>query len=160
MTLYWSAYTDATIGSEAWWNDFSYAYRELQEHAEKYELPGITISLSYHDYSGYSPGEQNAEWQAFQKEVSWQRSGWYQDASQEITARAFVYAWLKAMGQETALEDVIIYLKQSENDALLFLAFTMDRKNGCELTPVYKGIDYLSLCDMSFAREYVETYVK
>ena len=165
MTWCWERFADASILNDAWWTDFMFAMQELKTNPEKYAYPEIEVLFAdgTEEEGYYAPlpeTETSEEWKEMKAEQAWQREGWVQDASADITARAFVYAWLKAMGQETPLEDIVIYLKQSQNDARFFLAFTMDRGEGCELTPAYKGVDYLSLGDLDFARNYVEQYVK
>ena len=160
MTLYWDSFADASLLSDDWWNDYTWAVRELQNRPEKYAYPGIAIAFTDGDYPQTEETVKTKAWRDHLKEQAWQREGWYQDASEEITARAFTYAWLRAVGQDVRLKNLAIYLKQSENDAPLFLAFEMDPLKGNEMTPVFKGIDYLSLCDLEFARSYAEQYVK
>ena len=160
MTLSWDRYADASILSDSWWNDYTFALRELQNNPEKYAYPGLAIVFTDGDYPPTGDFVKTAAWQEHLKEQAWQREGWVQDASEEVTARAFTYAWLRAVGENVRLEDLAIYLKRSENDAALFLAFVMDPGKGYEMTPVFKGIDYLSLCDLNFARSYAEQYVK
>ena len=160
MPLYWDRYADATLLSDDWWNDYTWAVRELQNNPEKYAYPGIAITFTDGDYPQTEETVKTKAWRDQMKEQARQREGWYQDALEEITARAFTYAWLRAVGQDVRLKDLAIYLKRSENDALLFLAFEMDPLKGYEMTPVFKGIDYLSLCDLEFARNYAEQYAK
>ena len=160
MTLYWDSYADASLLSDDWWNDYTWAVRELQNNPEKYAYPGIAIAFTDGDYPQTEETVKTKAWRDHLKELARQREGWYQDASEEITARAFTYAWLRAVGQDVRLKDLAVYLKRSENDALLFLAFEMDPLKGYEMTPVFKGIDYLSLCDLEFARNYAEQYAK
>ena len=140
----WPACPDSSFLSDSWWEAYRWALRELDENTGKYEYPGITI----HFVSSEDQGQPDTEEQLSQRE------GWYQDTTADRTPRACVYAWLKTTGQEVALEDIAIYLKPSQNEANLFLAFSMDRLNGYQLSPIMKGVDYFSLSNLEIVREY------
>lgn len=140
----------ASIASEDWWKDYCFAMAELENDPEKYVCPEIPIS-----FETYSHPEE--PWISRQKE---QFNGWQQNPEGEKTVRAAVYAWLKAVGKEASLENIVIYMKDSPMDASFFLAFTMDPDDNCRLTPVMKGMDVLSSCDMEQAREYASENVQ
>ena len=136
---------DTSLLSELWWQDYCEAVKALSETPENYSVPRIQLSFSS-DWDPHMGGGPNLD----------QRKGWEQNSIDEINVRAFVYAWLKNTGRETPLENIVIYLKKSENNLPLFLAFIMERSDNCRLIPVRKGIDLLSFCDLSVARKYVE----
>ncbi len=90
----------------------------------------------------------------------------YQDATSDHELRAFIYANLSAR-MDVRLEDVMILMKDTEHGRL-FYAFIIDKESedakACEagmiLTPVDRGVDYLSICGLDFARAYTEKYLK
>ena len=140
----------ASIASEDWWKDYTFALDELEKDPETYVCPEIPIS-----FETYSQASE--PWLSRQKE---QFAGWQQNMENEKNVRACVYAWLKTIGRETSLENIVIYMKDSPMGASLFLAFTMDPADNSRLTPVMKGIDVLSFSNMEQAKEYAEKYVQ
>ena len=140
----------ASIASEGWWKDYCLARAELESDPEKYVCPEIPISFE-------TDAHPEEPWLSRQKE---QFAGWQQNPANEKVVRAAVYSWLKATGRETSLENIVIYMKDSPMNAPFFLAITMDPDDNCRLTPVMKGMDVLSTCDMEQAREYAGRNVK
>lgn len=143
-TWVWTIFPDASILSGSWWLNYQYALQELEKNAEYYSYPEISLRFTRSKDQAPDTAEQLA-----------QRKGWYQDNIADRVPRACVYAWCKATGQDIPLEDIVIYLKPSENEAKLFIAFSVDRNSGNHLTPILKGADEFSLCDLEKARTYI-----
>ena len=144
-TWIWPYCQEASFVSDSWWDNYTAALERLENNTENYLYPEIAIH-----FSGNSDQEPVDTIEQIE-----QRSGWYQDSSADRVPRACVYAWCKAIGKDIALEDILIYLKPSGNEANMFLAFFMDRSDGCRMTPILKGLNYFSSANMEVARTYI-----
>lgn len=125
-----------TILNDSWWANYQNAVKELTEKPEKYAVSSIPISITVD-----TPGE------------------WEPMTARDTYLRAFVYACVKSVNQGIALEDLVLYTKPSGNDIPFFLAFVLDRENNWRLTPLLKGIGYVLFCDLTVAKEYLNSVI-
>ena len=146
VTSLWPRFPDASPASDDWWNDYQTAIAELADNDKKYAYPNIQIVFSQESLS--------ASVETRQMQLQY-RDGWFQDEKQDRTIRAFAYAWLKAMGMETELQDIVVCLKESECGVPFYLVLRAEKGEAKQLLPVLRGIAYFSLCDMSFVRNYL-----
>ena len=149
---------DTSVLNDSWWESYEEALASLRNKTAEYTYPDVQIT--------FRPTRYPDMYKEFVDYDNDMLSGWYQDETSDHELRAFIYANL-AVRMDIRLEDVMILLKDTEHGRL-FYAFIIDSESeaakACEtgmiLTPVDRGVDYLSICGLDFARAYTEKYLK
>ena len=146
VTSLWQSFPDASPASDVWWADYQSAIHELTNNAGQYRYPEIQIAFTEESLSK-SPETR-------QMQLLF-RDGWVQNETEDRTIRAFAYAWLKAIGMETELGDIAVYLKDSACGVPFYLVFRIDRNDNNQMTPLLRGIAYLNESSIEYARNYI-----
>ena len=144
---------DTSVLSDRWWALYTSALTELETGTVSEPYPNISIS-----FRSISPIQQYGSWRSYEQEYL---SGWYADPSADQKLRAWVFANL-AVREDIPLEDIMIYLKDTENGRLYY-AFTIERGTDgsvLSVTPVDCGVDFLTACDLEEARAYALKWLR